>query len=206
MKRILLTTAAIMLAAPAFAGSLDAPVVETQPAMSVQPVAQPLYDWSGFYAGAYAGQGFGTVEEVPGGVDDLTTDFTYGGFLGYNMQSGPFVYGAEIAGGMYEGTPAASPTEGYDYIFDAKLRGGYAIDNTLLYAFAGGSYGNYTEGPGSDWGVFGPNFGAGAEFGLTDNIGIGAEYIGRYLMGTTTGGADQNAWLHSINARVSFRF
>lgn len=205
MKQLLFTTAAIAFAAPALAGSLDAPAPEPAPTVPVQPVAT-TYDWSGFYAGVYGGMGFGSVEEVPGGTDDLTSDFAYGGFAGYNMQNGPYVYGAEIAGGMYNGTPSTAPGEGYDFLLDGKLRAGYAFDNVLVYGFGGGTWGNYTEGPASDWSVYGPNFGAGAEVALTDNVSVGAEYIGRYLMGTTTGGADQNAWLHGVNARVALRF
>lgn len=204
MKMIVLAiTALLTMSAGAMAGSLVVPTTAPAP-RAAAPVA---YDWSGAYVGVFGGMGWGNVDYTPPGVTTaIDAAATYGGFAGYNLQSGSVVYGAEIAAGHFAGFAAGFPTESYDYIVDAKLRAGYAIDNVLVYGFGGYSFGHFADGFGSDWPVSGFNAGFGAEIGLTDNIVAGAEYIGRSLKGTTPLPSTQSTWINAVQARVSLRF
>lgn len=203
MDKMLIAAFAAVVAGPVLAGNL----YEPQPEVDVftPPMSAPVYDWSGIYAGAGAGALFGSMDYAPGGAWSIGNAMTYGGFAGYNFQSGSMVYGGELAVNMYDGFPAGFPAESFSYIADAKARVGYAMDNILGYGFAGGSLSEYNEV--TTWGLYGANFGAGVELGVTDNISVGGEYIGRYLFGdTATPGQVQTNWLHGAQARVAIRF
>lgn len=205
MKKILLASAAIILSGTtAFAGNLFVPAPSPVP----YAAAATTYDWSGAYVGGYVGGDMGTMEYFTPSVGpyDIDAAWAYGGFVGYNWQSGNLVYGVEAAAGLFEGFPAGWPAEGYDYIIDARVRVGHAMDNVLLYGFGGGSLSSYTIAP-DTWSLYGANFGAGVEFGVTDNVTIGGEYIGRFLTGETdTPPQTQDTWLHGLQLRASLRF
>lgn len=208
MKKFLLaSTVLAMAAAPAMAGSVVAPMPDPVPMAPIQ-VQAPVYDWTGAYAGVFGGGLFGDQTMTPGGTDTFDFATTYGAFVGYNVQSGSMVYGGELAAGFYNGAPTAAPTESFDYIADLKLRLGYAMDNTMIYAFGGPSTAHYDDPvTPDDFQLWGANFGAGVEFGVSDNVVIGAEYIGHYLTGDNTAATvNYENWLHGAQARVSFRF
>lgn len=71
------------------------------------PAAAPIFSWSGFYIGANVGYGFGNLGAdtsiagnlfVPDSTVGLGTSvkgFIYGAQLGYNWQTGQYVYGIE---------------------------------------------------------------------------------------------------------------
>ena len=200
MNKTVIATFVAIAAGPAMAGSLYVPPAEV--------IAQPVttsYDWSGGYLGGSAGALFGTMDYTPGGSWTIGAALTYGGFAGYNVQNGAFVYGGELSANMYDGYPTGFPTESFSYILDAKARAGYAMDDVLVYGFAGGSLSHYNEV--TNWPLYGANFGAGVEFGLFDHVTVGGEYIGRYLTGSTTAPGQSNTdWLHGAQARVALRF
>lgn len=208
MKCILSISAALGLAAStAIAGNV------APPALAPVPVAQtpaPTYNWSGAYFGGYAGQGIGTMEyrSPAAGPYNIDQAWSYGAFAGYNWQSGNLVYGVEGSVGMFEGFPPGFPNESYDYIADVRARVGYAMDNVLAYGFAGGSIGQYTiPSTPATWTLYGANYGAGLEFGVTDNLSIGGEYAGHYLTGETdTPGQTQHTFLHELRVRAAVRF
>ena len=60
-------------------------------------IADP--DWSGLYAGAsYSSEsGYGDWYNPTFNPDFPMSGSLYGGFAGYNMQNGAFVYGGELA-------------------------------------------------------------------------------------------------------------
>jgi outer membrane immunogenic protein len=140
------------------------------------------YNWSGFYVGVNAGVAWGnsdakTTADCPatggyfcdativnglgnaaavsasGTGSSSTSDFTGGIQTGYNLQSGNFVYGAEIdfsafnlkasrsSSGIYPSVPAFSHTVtssiDSDWLFTARGRLGWATSNWLIYATAG---------------------------------------------------------------------
>ncbi len=208
MKRILLLSAAFGLAA---SGAIAGNVIPPEPDPAPYVPAPSVYDWSGAYFGGYAGQGMGTMEyENPAvGPYDLDPNWSYGAFAGYNWQAGNLVYGVEASVGLFQGFPVGFPTESYDYIADARARVGHAMDNVLVYGFAGGSIGQYTiSGTPPSWTIYGANYGAGLEFGVTDNLSIGGEYVGHYLTSSDTNnpGQNQNTVLHELRARAAVRF
>lgn len=87
-----------LLAAPAFAGNLQEPVVEPIIAAPVQ--VQPISDWTGFYVGAQAG--YGDVSSIDAGDSDLAN---YSDF--FDVGDG-FVQGASLSpdgglGGLHAG-------------------------------------------------------------------------------------------------------
>ncbi len=85
--------AALLSLTPA-AFAADMPVAQ-QPMDAV--VQEASFDWTGFYVGVYGGFGWGDVDV--GGAESDVEGGLAGGTVGYNIQSGNFVYGIEADGG-----------------------------------------------------------------------------------------------------------
>ena len=102
---------------------------------------------------------------IPGSLgSSWRSGFAGGGQLGYNWQTGAFVYGVEAdlsgldAGGT-SGFLAALPGALYvnqgwaktsvDWLATARLRAGYAVDRLLMYATAGLAFGGASASSGS---------------------------------------------------------
>ncbi len=156
MKKLLLVgiSAAVLCGAPAFAA----------------PPSAPVFNWSGFYVGVNAGGAWGREHEalvltglwlgnpeVPGiqaaGSQGMhPSGFTGGGQLGFNIQSGPAVFGIEadinslrLRGHRFiPNVPNASAntysfaaTSDTDWMATVRGRAGFAIDRLLLYVTGG---------------------------------------------------------------------
>jgi outer membrane immunogenic protein len=156
MKRILFTTVSLGvlgLISPALGADLA-------PYMKAPPVASPLYDWTGFYVGAYGGGGFGNHNlNVPAigpiGFANFTVNYDStgaiaGGEVGYNAQSGNIVFGVEGDGfwSDIKGSDISSFNNGalpigntdmtkLRYGGSLRARAGVAVDRLLLF-FDGG--------------------------------------------------------------------
>lgn len=150
--------------------------------------------WAGAYAGGSVGVlgGFAPLLDSEG--YELAKDATIGGFVGYNIDLGHSIVGAEIA---YQGpTDFTYDDENYriNEIADLKLRFGKALsENVLVYAVAGLSAGSAHMGNGDyDYSFWGVNVGAGAEIALVDNFTVGAEYLARNLTAYDWSGNDNN--------------
>lgn len=119
---------------------------------------EPVFSWTGFYAGVAVGLATGdTSEQVK--VDDpllaalLRTDFDvngaiYGGHIGYNYQSGPWVVGIE---GTFSGTNIDGDSNcvfvlncraDVDWIGTVEGRIGYGFGRSLIYARGGVAWGD----------------------------------------------------------------
>ena len=119
--------------------------------------------WTGFYAGANAGYGWGTTN-----VDDNYTapppaTFSYsnkpsnfiGGIqVGYNYQVGQMVIGAEADIDyfhdkklfyLFDNAPFFPVTTTYNALGTARLRAGYAFENALVYATGGLAVADVTD-------------------------------------------------------------
>ncbi|MCL7999850.1 porin family protein [Brucella sp. 21LCYQ03] len=147
-------SAAFFFAAPAYA----ADVIEEPPVPPVAPLIASPFIWTGPYIGAQIGYGWGKGNNVTDnasengpagtGFDNLRMRGLFGGIhAGYNYQfANPFVIGIEgdinysdINGSHHLLVP------GYDdslslktnWQGSARLRAGYAIDKTLIYATGG---------------------------------------------------------------------
>jgi outer membrane immunogenic protein len=183
--RFLLPAALLsLMATTAFAADL--------PQRTVAPVfvPPPVYDWSGFYIGVNAGvawnnSGNVTVSDPRLGAYVIGvgthTGFAGGGQLGYNFQSGAFVYGVEtdlqyanvgghVAWGRYGFLGIRSGNSG-QYFGTVRARVGYAIDRTLLYLTGGFAYGGLNSSPfsGNSSTNTGYALGGGVEYAFTRN-------------------------------------
>ena len=134
MKRFILAACAGLLAAamasPSFAADMPGPYVA--------PAYSPAFNWTGFYAGINGGYAFGKTNwtDTTGAT---TGDFNFtgalaGGTLGYNIQTGSWVWGFE-ADGAYsslKGTDAAACCETKnDWLATARGRFGFAFGQWL---------------------------------------------------------------------------
>ncbi len=155
MRRILLASSMLLMAAPALAADLS-----PKPMYAAPP---PLPLWTGFYLGANAGGAIGVASSnfSVGGtsfasVDNSLTGAVTGGQAGYNWQSGPMVYGLEtdIQFSDAKGTLSAPCAPGLcglaltanysqEVTWFGTLRGrvGYASGGWLIYGTGGYAYG-----------------------------------------------------------------
>jgi len=166
---------------PSRKGPVDAPMY-----------VPPAFTWTGFYIGANAGYGWGSVREsAPIGFHD-TDGFIGGGQIGYNYQVGQVVFGVEAD---FQGADLSSRVDNVfgDYAttelnWFGTVRGriGFAIDRFLPYVTAGFAYGNVNTSfqfPrlgasfGKDNTQFGYAVGAGVEYAFTNNFTAKLEYM-----------------------------
>jgi outer membrane immunogenic protein len=166
-------------------------------------------NWSGLYAGVQGG--WSQIDDKQAlsspifalSVDHSANGGVFGGHVGYNIQSGKIVYGAEVdfEGNSIDksfviGSPFVDTTGAMKLDWQASVRGrlGYAMDRALVYATGGVAFGHFvdkydTAGPlfhqsvGSDrtgWTV-----GGGVEYAITPKWSASVEY--RYTdWGTNT--------------------
>jgi len=182
MKRILLSATLIAFAAaPAFAADLP------RKAPPVAPVAAPVWNWTGFYIGAHGGGVWGRADishsailapagqAFPIDAAAVTTasspnlrpnGWLAGGHVGYNMQTGNFVWGLEgdlswfrlrgNAAGTFPfpstlpGGALGPPTQTFsvatsmstDWLATFRARAGFTAGNALFYVTGGGAVTN----------------------------------------------------------------
>jgi outer membrane immunogenic protein len=157
MKLTLLAAAAFSLAtASAFGADLEVPLKV--------PPAPPLFTWTGCYAGAQAGGGFGQkdLNDSAGVVSAISgftsanlnvTGYMLGGQIGCDYQLAPnWVVGVEgaasggnIGGSIGVATPglpgdSATFKETTDLLTSATARFGYAWNNWLVYGKGGAAW------------------------------------------------------------------
>jgi len=214
MKKLLLSTAAIMLAAPALAADLP----RRSPAVAPAPVFTQAFSWQGFYVGAQVGYAWGTADTVgsfggvipPGGnVGVETQGFIGGVHAGYNLQSGSFVYGIE-ADVEFADVKESGTILGATFIGKNDLRGslrarfGFAFDRALIYVTGGLAAGRVEASAAlaaardsNSETRFGWTVGAGVEYALSSNWSARLEY--RY-----TDLGDMRLTLTNLVANTSF--
>jgi outer membrane immunogenic protein len=136
------------------------------------------YVWTGPYVGANLGYQWSSASNS--GANP--SGFMGGLQGGYNLQMGQFVIGAETdlqmtgADDMFAGYKFSNPWFG-----TLRARGGYAMNNILLYATLGMAYGGGEIDPGGGTTEththVGWTAGAGMEIGLTPNWSAKVEYL-----------------------------
>jgi len=143
-----LVMAAVLLGGVGVAQAADLPQRAPAPAPAVV-VAVPVYNWTGFYIGANGGYGWAGVSASSGGLTvdggDLKGPFA-GGQVGYNFQSGMFVFGVEFEGQWANikesyGAFGLTFTDKINYFFTARGRLGVAAQNFLFYGTGGYAHG-----------------------------------------------------------------
>ncbi|MBQ0802128.1 MAG: porin family protein, partial [Sulfitobacter litoralis] len=181
----------------AFAGSLSEPVIE--PVMTA-PVPAPNLggDWTGFYTGLQLGY---SEADTNFGVDG--DNGSYGFHAGYNYDFGRFVLGGELD---YDKTDidlddAAGVTQGsIDSVARAKIKGGYDLGNTLIYATGG--YARADTSIGDEDGAF---YGIGMDYKITEQYSVGAELL-EHKFDDVGGVSGADADVTTFNVRGSYRF
>lgn len=185
MKKMLFASAmlAMTMGGPAYAADMAA-----APAMST-------YNWSGFYAGVQAGYAWGDATAPYGFVSGgpypafqaaaKQKGFIGGVHAGYDYQLDSIVFGVEgdVEYSNVKGDDGGSGghVNGLDDKWQGSLRGrlGYAFDNVLVYGTGGVAFMHATAtAPGYTDGVgfTGWTAGAGAQYALTPQLSVRAEY------------------------------
>ena len=202
MNRIVMAAAAgMVVAAPAGAADFMGGPAFAPPAAG--------YVWSGPYVGANLGYQWGTATHT-----DANPSGIMGGLqVGYNVQMGQFVIGAEAdlqlsaADDRFASWKFSNPWFG-----TLRARGGYAMNNILLFATLGMAYGGGEFDPGGGGTEththVGWTAGAGIEVGLTQNWSAKFEYLyvdlsdQRYvLFGNSNMGFQSNLLRFGVNYR-----
>jgi outer membrane immunogenic protein len=184
------------LAASASALAADVPVQESYPAATVG-----YYNWTGAYFGLQAGYSAGTVETSSSPtLGAYETDYDFNHFVGgvtagYNHQFGNWVVGGEIDASFTDAEESIDPGIGgidefqsdLDWLATARLRVGYAFDNILVYATAGGAAAETEDAitlSGPPGGTLnerrsrkGWTAGAGFEWAFSENLSAKGEYL-----------------------------
>jgi outer membrane immunogenic protein len=229
MKKFLLT--GVALATLAGGPALAADLPRRAPVKAPEPVVY-AYNWSGFYIGAHVGGGWSEKCFTFAGNADGCHDgdgFLGGGQLGFNWQTGQFVFGLEFSGswadlsGNHAGLfSVGSFNSEIDTILMLTGRVGVAFDRTLIYITGGGAWVNeqlsYVE-PGLAWSSdksrSGWTIGAGIEYGIAPNWSIAAQY--NYIdlgdknvsftgAGVTAFNESVDTQLHLATLRLNYRF
>lgn len=183
------------------------------------PVYAPSYaNWTGLYVGLNAAYGFGTSNwDVPP-IDTAPKGFLAGVTLGYNFQTGVWLWGIEGdldyslmkgSAACFGGTCETKNT----WLGTARGRLGYAgWNNWLPYITGGAAFGDIkaTVTPGGDASKtnIGYAFGAGLEYALWSNWSVKGEYLyvdlGKFDTGAPPGNVSFKTNL--VRLGVNYRF
>lgn len=236
----LLSAASVLVSQSAVAADIS-PVTKA-------PIVSRAYDWSGLYVGANLGWGWASADWTntanttlfgdsvpPNGFSHAAQGVVGGGQIGFNVQTGSWVYGVEVLldatgiDGKRTSTVGAADdqfTGSVEALLLLTGRVGYSVDNWLAY-LKGGYAGAHVRAAVSD--TVGPSTGSGSssqwrsgwtigggvEYGLTRSLSLGFEYnyvelqSGSHELG---GGTGSYAWdvrlrrFHLMLAKLSYRF
>ncbi|HVV80514.1 MAG TPA: outer membrane protein [Pseudolabrys sp.] len=199
---------AAMLAVPVAASAAD---LGPAPSYKAPAYVAPSYaTWSGFYVGINGGYGFGKADG--GGANVDVNGFLVGGTVGYNLQTGVWVWGIE---GDFDYSAMKDSTGGVDtkVPWFATVRGriGYAGWGNLMPYITGGAAFAKMEvdagaaGSDNDTKV-GWTLGAGLEYAMFSNWSVKIEYLYADLGTYSIGGADIDYTTNIVRAGINYRF
>jgi outer membrane immunogenic protein len=197
MKRgILSACTGVVLAAgmamPSFAADLP------RPAYKAPVYVAPAFTWTGFYIGINGGYAWGHSDWNNGPMGNVSMNVKgglVGGTIGYNLQTGNFVFGLEgdfdaswIDGSSIAGAPGtvcASVGGGCEtkntWLATGRGRIGYAWDRFLPYITGGAAFGNIkatsTGGASTDKTQVGWTLGGGLEWAFATAWSAKLEYL-----------------------------
>lgn len=215
----------------------------TSPPPAYAAVSTPYVSansWAGFYAGVNGGYGWSgggsTVGYSGGAIDGNSSGRAQpqggfgGGQIGYNFQSGGFVYGIETdfqggdignrVTGISTNGNAFSSGEHVDWFGTARARLGYAFGSTLVYGTGGFAYGDvhqHATDAGVSLGGSGTQTGwvagGGVEYKINPAWSLKAEYqyidLGSEKLTNPTGTMSTNgldASFHTVRLGLNYRF
>ncbi|HEY6026126.1 MAG TPA: outer membrane protein [Pseudolabrys sp.] len=226
MKRLTLLAMAGLMAAAWAAPSLGADL--PRPAYKAPVYVAPGFSWTGFYVGINGGYGWAKSSwssAVTSG-DVSPKGWLIGGTLGYNMQTGNFVWGLEgdidlstIKGSTSGGTGVCA-TPGCEsrnrWFGTARGRIGYAFDRWLPYLTGGAAFGDVKMSPNTGLSEtktkIGWTAGAGIEWAFMTNWSTKIEYLyadlGKSTCSAASCGVDTDVtWKANIvRLGVNYRF
>jgi outer membrane immunogenic protein len=151
MKRFTLSACAgllaVAMALPSFAADF--------PGVAKAPSYASPWNWTGFYVGINGGYAWGTSNWTNPATGATTGDFNLtgalvGGTIGYNLQTGLWVWGAEadIDASWIKGTDATVCCQTKnDWLATARGRVGYAFDHWLPFLTGGMAFGDIKMTP-----------------------------------------------------------
>lgn len=189
------------------------------------PVYAPVYaSWSGFYVGLNAGYGFATSHwDVPA-VSASPRGALAGGTIGYNLQTGTWLWGMEgdvsfsgMKGSADCGGGAPCETKN-SWLATARGRLGYAgATNWLPYVTGGAAFGdikasNSLLASSASKTAVGWTLGAGVEYAMWSNWSVKLEYLyvdlGKFGCGIACGAATDNVSFKAnlVRAGLNYRF
>jgi len=221
MKRVLIACASA-LALTGAAAAADLSRRPPPPVKAPPPALPTTYNWTGFYFGVNGGGAFGTSKWDSTEEFDLS-GWLVGGTIGYNVQSGPWVFGVEgdvdwtnIKGDTTLGCAPGCETKN-SWLATARGRLGVAFDRVLPYATGGLAIGDIkarTPGlAGADETNTGWTAGGGLEVALSRGWTAKAEYLyvdlGKLDCGAACGAAvtdNVSFKTHLVRGGLNFRF
>jgi outer membrane immunogenic protein len=186
--------------------------------------APSYFGWSGFYVGLNGGYGFGKSSWSNGAVS--TGDFDVNGglagvTLGYNYQTGSWVWGleADADASWMKGSTNAAVCAGCEtsntYLATGRGRIGYAWDRWMPYITAGAAYGSIKMSGGGTSDTkskLGWTAGLGLEYAFWSNWSTKIEYLytdlGNASCGSTVcaAGVDVGFKANLVRLGVNYRF
>lgn len=193
MKRITTSTLAVLAltSTHALAGSADPAPVEAPVA-----VPAPVVSYGGDWTGGYVGLGLGNLDVDGSGTAD-GDDISYGIHGGYDYDFGRYVLGGEVEFDAADINLGGAAT--VDSVTRLKLRGGYDLGRTLIYATVGAA--RVDTSLGDDTGAFG---GVGIAYQVNDRFYVGGEVLEHRF--ENIGGSGVNADATSVSLRGGIRF
>ncbi|MEJ6394471.1 outer membrane beta-barrel protein [Gymnodinialimonas sp. 2305UL16-5] len=205
MSRAFIAIAVLLSPSAAFAGPIDAP---PPPPPVVVAVDEPF---EGPYVGLEFGHVFGDGEltqSVPGATTttldlDYDNGTAWGIFGGYNVQNGAMVYGGE-ARYLHLNEIGAGDDYEIPYVADLRARIGYAAGDVMFYGAAGVSFSEYESGV-TSIDLTGYNLGLGAEYNVSENLFLRADFTARELSGDS-GGQDLDQTINTVTIGAGLRF
>ncbi len=213
--------AVVLLALAPAALAADLP----QPSYKAPAYVAPAYaSWSGFYVGINGGYGFGTSDwDVPAVSPDPKGAFV-GGTIGYNFQTGTWVWGLEgdiawswMKGDTTCGLGGSCETKS-DWLGTARVRLGYAgWNNWLPYVTGGAAFAdvkatNNNLATSASKTLLGWTAGVGLEYAWRSNWSVKVEYLyadlGSFDCGVSCGATtdDVSFKTNLVRVGVNYRF
>ena len=226
MKRFTISACAgllaLSMAGPSFAADLPKPAYKA-------PLYSAPFSWSGLYVGINGGYGWGNTSWNNATVADSfkVKGAMLGGTLGYNLQTGVWVWGLEadlgyswIKGSDNTGGGICGGVNGCEtrntWLGTARGRIGYAWDRFLPYITGGAGFGGIKMTPNSTLtetkSKVGWTLGGGVEYAFMGAWSAKLEYLyvdlGKTTCGAATCGVDTDVKFNTsiVRAGLNYRF
>jgi outer membrane immunogenic protein len=220
LTRICLAVAAALLTGSLAAQAADLP----QPSYKAPAYVGPAYaNWTGFYVGINGGYAWGTSDwsGTAGSFSTSPTGWLGGGTIGYNFQTGMWVWGLEADFDYVDlngdlGAVCLGCSVKDTWLATGRGRLGYAgWNNWLPYITGGAAFGDvkastpFGDGSKTAWGW---TVGGGLEWAFLANWSAKAEYLyvdlGSFTCGLACGAVDQSVDFKASIVRlgVNYRF